>query len=418
MKSSIKNITPDAIRDCILATLQRFPVTIGYTALFALVAMTFVWHPNLVEGAQQVNILFFLAEGALLALDMKLWDERTGKKHLWQQILAHGMLIAFAVEWYVLGSVGQGLVTAHIAIVLNLIVACVFLPFAGEKDDIPAVNFASRLLAAGVKAPLAGLVPTVALSLLIMVSFPTFFDISASAEDYLSIAIFFQVLFPVLLFLSRVVKGKRMTIQKLEVPSYVRQLASIFIVAVITYMCILYCYEFHIALAWELPNGGVSYLVAVMMGMCLLLETYLYFISHDENSHTSSWFLRWMPLLMMPLLILISIGICRRISDYGITASRLYLATLNVWFYVVCIIMLKTRVRRIHWIPISFCAIFALASVLPINFNSFARDYIRNDIYQKMKMRDKMDIKETEDLYDREVYMLKYYGIDLTLPVK
>lgn len=58
------------------------------------------------------------------------------------------------------------------------------------------------------------------------------------------------------------------------------------------------------------------------------------------------------------------------------------------------------------------------ASVLPINFNSVARDYIRNDIYQKMKIRDKMDIKEREDLYDREVYMLKYYGIDLTLPVK
>lgn len=125
-----------------------------------------------------------------------------------------------------------------------------------------------------------------------------------------------------------------------------------------------------------------------------------------------------MPLLMMPLLILMSIGICRRISDYGITASRLYLATINVWFYVVCIIMLKTKVRRIHWIPISFCVIFALASVLPVNYNSVARDYIRNDFYQKMKMRDKMDIKEIEDLYDREVYMLIYYGIDLTQPTK
>ena len=68
-------------------------------------------------------------------------------------------------------------------------------------------------------------------------------------------------------------------------------------------------------MAWELPNGGVSYLVAVMMGMCPLLETYLYFISRDKNSHTSSRFLRWMPLLMMPLLILMSIGICRRICD-------------------------------------------------------------------------------------------------------
>lgn len=66
MKSTIKNITPDAIRVCIMATLQRFPVTIGYTALFALVAMTFVWHPNLVEGVQQVNILSWPKELCLL----------------------------------------------------------------------------------------------------------------------------------------------------------------------------------------------------------------------------------------------------------------------------------------------------------------------------------------------------------------
>ena len=409
----MNTITPDAIRSCVLSTLKRFPVTIGYTALFTLVAMTFVWHPDLMEGMQQVNILAFLFEGALLGLAMQFWDECTGKKHLWQQVVGHVALLALAIEWYVMGSVGMGLVTAHIAIVLNLIMACVFLPFSGEKDEIPVVNFVSRLIATGIKVPLVGLLPTVLLCGLITASFPVFFDITASPEDYLSIVIFFQIVFPVLLFLSRVVKGKHMTNRKLEIPSYVRMFTSLLIVAVIVYMCILYCYECHIALAWELPNGGVSYLVAVMMGMCLLLEIFLYFIRHDGNSHTSNWFLRWMPLFMMPLLILMTIGICRRISDYGITTSRLYLATLNVWFYVVCIIMLKTNVRRIHWIPISFCVVFALVSVLPINFNFVARNYIYNDIRQKQEMRDKMNEKELEDLREREVYLRDYYGIDI-----
>lgn len=414
---TITNITPMAVKDCLIRTAKRFPITIGFTAAFAIFAMVMVWHPDLLKESTQIDVLCYLAEGIILSLALKLWDERTCKSHLWQQVVAHVLLLAIAVTWYFIGYLGFGLSTSHLSVFCALLMACVFLPFRGEEDDIPACNFGAHLVKSSLIAPFAGLVPTVLLSLLVLYSFPIFFNIKATEEDYLSIVIFFQIVFPMLLFLSRVVKGKRMTNRRIKVSEWVDWLAKVILIpAAAVYMVILYCYECHIALAWELPNGGVSYLVAVMMGFFFIVETYLYFTNHAENKETTGWFLRWLPLMIMPLLILMSIGIYRRINDYGLTASRLYLATLNVWFYVVCFFMLRTRMKRINWIPTSFCIVFLLTSVLPVNYHSIARDYIINDLNKKSAQIDKMNEGEKEEWQSRVLYLRDYYDIKYKAP--
>ena len=70
-----------------------------------------------------------------------------------------------------------------------------------------SVRISPPLEGRGLIASIAGLVPTLLLCILVGCSFPVFFDIEASVKDYLSIVIFFQVVFPMLLFLSRIVKG-------------------------------------------------------------------------------------------------------------------------------------------------------------------------------------------------------------------
>ena len=405
-----KNITPMAVKDCIVQTTKRFPVTIGFTAAFALFAMTVVWHPDLLTDAAKVDILCYLAEGALLSMTMRLWDERTERQHLWQNIVAHMVLVVIAAVWLQLGFIGQGLAMAHVSLMVSLIVASVFLPFHDEPDDIPACNFGAHLMKLGIIAAMAGSIPTVALSLLISVSFPMFFGIYAHYEDYWSIIIFFLVVLPTLLFLSRIVKGKQMTNHNIRVHEGVDNFFKIILLPIIiTYLCILYCYECHIVLAWELPNGGVSYLVAVMMGFFVMVEIYLYFTNHAGDKATTGWFLRRLPLFMLPLLVLMSIGICKRISDYGLTAARLYLATLNVWFYIASFVMLRTKVKRIHWIPVSFCILFVLTSVFPVNYNAIAKEYILKDLNEKAKHR--FEVSE-DDWSNRVDYLNDYYHLD------
>lgn len=408
-------ITPMAVKDCIVSTARRFPLAIAFTFIFAIFALVLVWHPQLLTSPSKVNALAYLGEAILMSIAVKLWDERTGEKHILSHIAGQVVLIGVAIVWINIGALGQGLATAHLSIVISLLTACVFLPYARESDDLVAVNFSVHLTKQAIIAPVAGLIPTVVLCGLIFIFFPVFFGITAYEKDYLSVIVFFQIFLPMLLFLSRIYKGKRLTNKKICIDERFRKLMTyILLPAATCYICVLYCYECHIALAWELPNGGVSYLVAIMMGIFFLIEFYLFFINHDGIKPTSGWFMRWLPLLVMPLLILMSIGIGRRIYDHGLTASRLYLATLNVWFYVACIVMFYTRLRRISWIPVSFSLLFMLTSVFPINYNSIARDYILNDIQEKSrKAFEDRTTEELEDLYNREIYMKEYYQIDV-----
>ena len=405
---SIKTFDPMAVKDCLVKTVNRFPLTVAFTAAFAIFAMAMVWHPDLLARSTKADVLCYLAEGALLSAAMKFWEERTGEKHVWQQVAAHAALVAIAVIWQQLGFLGLGLAMAHCSVIISLVVACVFLPFMGEQTDIPAFEYGIRLFRCGFLAPFAGFIPTLALSVLVFFSFPLFFGIKASSKDFWSIAIFFQIVFPVLLFLSRVVNSKQVTGENIKVGDSWARLANYFLIPVAaTYMVILYCYECHIALAWELPNGGVSYLVAVMMGLFFIVEGYLYFSNHADGQDVTAWYLRQLPLLVMPLLVLMSIGIWRRVSDYGLTAARLYLITLNIWFYIACFFMLRTKVRRIHWIPVSFCIVFVLTSVLPVNYHTIARDYIVNDLN---KNKATMPVNEWESRvgYLRDYYQLEY----------
>jgi len=58
-----------------------------------------------------------------------------------------------------------------------------------------------------------------------------------------------------------------------------------------------------------------------------------------------------------------TIGIFRRISDYGITINRCYILLLNIWFYGIYIYLYFTQSRHIKWILISPVAVALLTSV-------------------------------------------------------
>jgi len=62
---------------------------------------------------------------------------------------------------------------------------------------------------------------------------------------------------------------------------------------------------------------------------------------------------------------LMTVAIGRRLADYGITVSRLYLLVFNVWCYAVCLWLIFTRNKRIWLIPASFATILLLISVGP-----------------------------------------------------
>ena len=148
----------------------------------------------------------------------------------------------------------------------------------------------------------------------------------------------------------------------------------------VLYIVVLFIYAIQIFVSWELPNGQVSWLVIASMVGLIAIEFGLYPTRHADNRPSDHSVARWLPLILTPLLLLMTVGIVRRFSDYGITIARLYLATLNAWFYIVCLGLFFTRARRIHWIPISFAALFLLTSALPLNYTSLTRHALMNEV--------------------------------------
>ena len=386
------------VKNCALRTVRRFPVTMALAVVFVVVFLIQVWHPELYSDALGY-LTHTLFQATMLSFALKLWNEVEGTSHRREALLAYAGLVAIGLYWAFFPASTNIVDTAFMAIDVLLLTLCIYLPFLKEPDDVASTNFMGRFLHRTIVAFFPSLLVTIAFSAIVGISFPTLFGINASLEDYVTIFLFSQVLLFLLIFLSRIPQRWHLVNHQLEVSPWANAALGVFLIPVTAvYMLILYFYTFHILLAWELPNGGVSYLVAVLMGMVLLVEVFLYFVNRSGYSYSVNWFLRWLPMLAMPLLVLMSIGIYRRISDYGVTAMRLYLVTLNVWFYAVCIIMFVTRVRRIHWIPLSFAAIFALTSVLPINYHTIARDFITRDLQQRLAGTNVGKVKSVDDL--------------------
>lgn len=158
------------------------------------------------------------------------------------------------------------------------------------------------------------------------------------------------------------------------------------------YLIVLYIYALRILINWELPIGWVSWLVITLMTGCIVIEFGLYPSRMAQQKRTDNLIARWLPLFVLPLLFLMTIGIIRRFNDYGVTINRLYLITLNIWCYFVCITLIIIKAKRISWIPISFSLVFLLTSVLPVNYASITRQIIQKEVNQTIIHQNPMQI--------------------------
>lgn len=91
--------------------------------------------------------------------------------------------------------------------------------------------------------------------------------------------------------------------------------------AVIAYTAILYLYFITIAISWELPKGGIGYMVLAFA--VFALAGHLSQLLVVRNCY--GWFYKHLSWIAIPPLILFWIGTVERIDTYSFTTSRVYL---------------------------------------------------------------------------------------------
>lgn len=383
--------------------VRRFPVTLGFIAALTVWQLLMAWTDHsLLSHSVRGSVVYYLAVGTLLTTVLQLWGEevRSPRARLLTHILAHGALLCDAVYIYTIyGNGGMEVFLAHAAALTALALCMFILPFFRERDDVASWNFTLRLLAAGSASWLIGGIMCGGMCLLTM-AVEHLFGITLSGEWMTTWCILFLEALPSLLLLGRIPAGAEKFDRTPLVSDFLhKSIRYLFLPLLGCYLLVLYGYLAKILVQWQLPDGWVSKLVSVLTFGSIGVVMGLYPSLRRGLSRTDSRVVRVLPLAILPLLLLMTVGVARRLSDYGFTVNRLYLLTLTCWYYVVCIGLLLSRARRVWWIPASFAALFVLTSVLPFNIVRFTHDWMLQSVRSRVEQDYKGRLPMSEDAY-------------------
>ena len=368
------------IGQSLLRVLRRFPVGVTLLFFLSLMLAVFLTEPHLMSRAAGCLFYFFWG-GLLIDLVVSLWgEEQAGRR----RPVAEGVLFALWAAYciwlyttdYTLES-DWSFLLGNAAWITAVMVLVPFVPFLGEKDDLKAWHFMMSLFLALLTG---GLVSGVMLGGMegLVLGTVVLFDINYGTllpRLILSVCLIF--LFG-MLFLSLVPEGERKHNDSAGMSPLLKKTVSWLLLPLLgCYMAVLYVYGVRILVHWELPKGMLSWLVSVVMGGYVLCYMLLYPVVTDRQSWQSRLLTCWMPAAILPLLVLMTVGVIRRFADYGVTTPRLYLLTLLLWFYAVCIVIMLSPRKRFRWIYLSFAALFLLSSGQPFNYFHIGRKLMK-----------------------------------------
>lgn len=141
---------------------------------------------------------------------------------------------------------------------------------------------------------------------------------------------------------------------------------------------LFYAYIVKFIVLWDMPQGMVSYFVSGFMLYMLALVTVLYPARLSPGSTFEKKLLKIFPAACIPLVAMMSVGLVRRISDYGISPGRIYVVGINIFFYIIIAVFLIDKIKcKSRCIAVIFCALLFVFTDTPLNaFNISQRVWI------------------------------------------
>ncbi|BCS86182.1 DUF4153 domain-containing protein [Prevotella herbatica] len=382
----MEKLTLEKLKDNFILSCKRFPISIFFLLWFTVTLIYFGLGKS--RDAQFFNV-FYSGSAALLTCVLRLWEEEVDdlKRCRIIQGAIHVCWLAAAV--YISFYCDMNLTVEFSVFALSFTIAIAFfiVPFFKENDDISLWNFTYHTFLTFVLSFIVALILMGGVMLLLE-SFTQLFGVVLCSDAYYDVAVVCNGFIAPFLFLQLIPKHDKMHKDSVKrLPKFMYGIIHyLFIPLTIAYLITLYAYAAKIIFQWELPEGWVSWLVTALMTLMTIIIVAVYPSQFSDGHDVDKKIVKWLPMCVLPLLLLMSIGILRRISDYGITANRLYISLFNLWCYGVCVWLIVSKARRIVWIPISFTVLLLLSSVGPQNFSSLAFSSLKSDVIKGLKM--------------------------------
>lgn len=416
----------NTIIEKLIKTLKRFPISI--LLIFGFAVLIFIDLNGYVEKSILIRLCCFFSIGTFLGIALTLFLEDFFN---WLKInvVVLIILLLWGIYCFFLPKEIESLEKFIELIILGATAffAVFFMPFLKKEKDIAFWNFTTHTVSQMVLACFFGGIFFGGLSLALF-AIQGLFDISFSDKIFGNLAIFCFVIFSPIYFLSNIPDKTEKQDNELSYNKIQKILALyIFTPILAVYAVILYVYLFKIIFIWELPNGLVSWLVSILALGGLLIILFLYPIRIIGENKFVVFLSHWFGIFIAPLIILMTVGIFKRISDYGITIFRIYILLLNLWFYGIYIYLFLNKAKRIKWILISIVAIalisstgfWSVANIVKYSLTKELKTILKSEkrtIKEASVFLEELDPKEKEKFIDKFEYLGRKYGMASVQP--
>lgn len=148
----------------------------------------------------------------------------------------------------------------------------------------------------------------------------------------------------------------------MSIPRFVKIIINyILSPAVIAYTAILYLYFAAIIISWELPKGGIGYMV-LALGV-FALAGHLSQLLVTKNCY--GWFYKHLSWIAIPPLILFWIGTVERITTYSFTASRVYLLVSGLLMTLFILSLMSRKLGNYQLMAVLSSVCIAVLTFIP-----------------------------------------------------
>lgn len=366
---SVAEIATSAKQMC-----RRFPITLAYMAVAyvaALLAIFNVYH-------EPYHVCWFGLLGALASFAVTLWTEKCGTV-----LKAVSQLVVFVIVaadlWYNYEypkTLFDTVAVRRLVSVVSLTVLIVFAGCTGSDESAwsRALKTIKRLVITGTFGVLVFLCITA-----IFLTINILFDVEifrAMLVSDVTLAIFM----PCLIYIAMTPNAGD-TVANAGLSKFGdRVVRFIFLPLLGADMLILFAYMLDIIFSFSLPRGMVATGVSLFLAGMLIIEFLIYPMAAKSN--TLKKISAIMPLVALPLVIMMSVGIIYRICDYGFTGERLYMLTLNLWSYFALYSLWRKNGRNITSVIISLAVWLIAVTVIPgFNYMTVSSCNIAHDGY-------------------------------------
>lgn len=359
----------------ITSAFKRFPLAAAF-AIFATIAFIYVYesHSLLTDSKLLFWLFFYPIAATMIALTISLVQESRKKFSFLPHIIVGALWLAISIALVLYfpknsNDIGRTYVGMTYLFIYTTAFLSIFVaPFFKQNDENGFWVFLMKNAKAAVVATAISVVLLAAIDGLLF-GFFNLFDIKISGRPFAYSAIISLCTILPILFFSGIPSIDE-CLQEAPALNKFQTSANkfLFLPVLSLYIILLYAYIAKIIIQWEMPKGMVSYLVSASMLLMLLRVTLMLPERINPKPSFEKKLLKILPAACIPLVILMSVGIMRRISDYGISEDRYYITAINIFYYIIIVILLIDKIKcKSKYITIVFCGMFLILTNGPLS---------------------------------------------------